>query len=309
MEEYQALVRDAEEAVREAALAVCWAQWGSLGAFAEGARRTDAVTDPEALVLLSLLLRDDERRLDDFLGWWATVGAGLLSVQRAYNLAKQFPEPVRERLGSFARLAAEAGDRRWRRHQGRPWVLSPREGKGPDALSLAEPPALLLRLRAGFGVGVKADLLTFLLGMGGERISTKQAGRALGYTEAAVRTAAQEMAVARFLEETPDRPALYAADPEAWAGPLGFAGGPPRWRYWSELFAFLAGVLAWAEEGRRSGWSLYVWSSRGRDLCERRRQELDTLRIRCPGGQRGDAYLEAFLGTVREAARWGPLRL
>jgi hypothetical protein len=320
----EALVEDVERAVREAALTACWEQWRSLGALAggQGERRAASIVDPEALVLLSLLVRDEERRLDDFLGWWASTGAGLLSVQRAHNLAKQFPERARERLGAFARLAAEAGDRRWKRHQaeGGGFELAPREGKGAERPALYEPPALVLRLRSGFGVGTKADLLAFLLGLGGDRASTREAAEALAYTEVAVRAAAQEMALARFVEETPDRPALYAADPAAWAGVLGFTGAgdarkrggaPPAWRYWAGVFAFLAGVLAWVEEGRGAEWSPYVWSSRARDLCERHRHALDTIRIRCPDGERhrGSAYLGAFAATVQEVAAWVPEHL
>jgi hypothetical protein len=327
--ETEALVRDVERAVREVALTACWEQWRSLGALAgeQGARRAAAIIDPEALVLLSLLVRDDERRLDDFLGWWASIGAGLLSVQRAHNLAKQFPERARERLGAFARLATEAGDRRWKRHQaeGGGFELAPREGKGAERPAIYEPPALVLRLRSGFGVGAKADLLAFLLGLDGERASTKEAAEALAYTEVAVRAAAQEMARARFVEETPNRPALYAADPDAWAGVLGFTdvgfaeagdarkrgSAPPMWCYWAGVFAFLADVLAWVEEGRGAAWSPYVWSSRARDLCERHRHALDTIRIRCPDGERhrGSAYLGAFAATVREVTAWVPEHL
>ena len=314
-----ALVQRVEQTAREAALVVCWEQWRSLGAFAGayGVRRATSIIDPEALVLLSLLLRDAERRLDDFLGWWASSGATLLSVQRVHNLARGFPERVQERLGAFARLATEAGDRRWTRHQTEAgeFALTPREGKGAEHLALYEAPALVLRLRAGFGVGAKADLLAFLLGIDGERASTKEAAEALGYTEVAVRTAAQEMTLARFVEETPERPVRYAADPEAWAGLLGFGGGDrppeeydssPRWRYWAGVFAFLADVLAWVETGREADWSPYVWSSRARDLSERHRKALDVVRLRCPDAerQRGAAYLSAFAGSVQDVAEW-----
>ena len=319
-----ALVRKAEQAAREAALVACWEQWRGLGAFAgaSGSHRGAAsIVDPEALVLLSLLIRDEERRLDDFLGWWATAGARLLSVQRARNLARRFPERARDRLGAFARLAAEAGDRRWRRHraEGGAFALAPREGKGADRLALYEGPALVLRLRAGFGVGAKADLLAFLLGKGGERAGVKEAAEALGYTEVAVRAAAQEMALARFVEEGPARPARYAADPEAWAGLLGFGGGgpqggggaPPAWRHWAGVFAFLAGVLAWAEAGREAAWSPYVWGSRARDLWERHGRGLDAARLRAPDAERhrGGAYLGAFAEAAQAVAEWVPRHL
>ena len=322
-EQAEPFVMRADEAARGAALVACWEQWRALGAMAGayGERRARAIVDPEALVLLSLLLRDEERRLDDFLGWWAATGVTLLSVQRVHNLAKQFPAPVQKRLSAFARLATEAGDRRWKQHQADAGELEleVREGKGVEHLALYEPPALILRLRAGFGIGAKADLLAFLLGLAGERASAKEAAAALAYTEVAVRTAAQEMALAYFIEEIPDRPALYAADPAAWTGLLGFgrradtqsAGDAPAWWHWAGLFAFLCGVLAWVEEGRGSAWSPYVWSSKARDLGEQHRWALDAVRLRLPDGNRhrGRAYLAAFAQTVAEVAAWAKQHL
>lgn len=306
----------AERAVLDAAVAVCWEQWRSLGAFAtsHGPHPAQSIVDPEALVLLTLLVRERERRLDDFLGWWAQVGSSLLSVQRAQNLAKRLPERAAERLGAFARLAAAAGDRRWKRHQseGETPALSPRSGKGAAVPATHAAPALMLRLRAGLGVGAKADLLAFLLGLHGDRATTREAAEALGYTEVAVRTAAQEMALAGFVEETYDRPVLYSANPDAWGALLGApstnapGASMARWRYWAGLFAFLADVGAWVEEGKGAEWSAYVWSSRARDLAERHRQPLDAVRLRVPEPKhyRGSRYLPAFVETVEEVAQW-----
>lgn len=302
---------DLAQRVAETVLATCWAQWRSLGAFAEGSTlyQPHSVIDPEALVLLSLLLRERERRLDDLLGWWASVGATLLSVQRTHNLARHFPLLVQQRLGAFARLASEAGDRRWQRHQTKDdFTLSPRAGKGAAQPDLSEAPALLLRLRAGLGVGAKADLLALLLGLRGERITTKAAAEATGYTDVAIRTAAQEMGRARFIETTSERPARYMADPEAWAALLGFSEEKawPRWHYWAETYAFLADVLRWEAEGRAAEWSAYVWSSRARDLMERHGRTFDLLRLPRPDAERhrGAAYLGAFIDAVQQLMSW-----
>ena len=278
-------------------------QWRSLGAFAGafagayGARRATSIIDPEALVLFSLLLRDAERRLDDFLGWWASSSATLLSVQRAHNLAKWFPERVQERLGAFARLATEAGDRAVDASPGGGWRVrtDPAGGEGAERLALYEAPALVLRLRAGFGVGAKTDLLAFLLGLQGERASTKEAAEALGYTEVAVRTAAQEMTLARFVEETPERPVRYAADPEAWDGLLGFEGGdrpPEEYDAPPKMAALGGGVCLSSRRPRvgRGGKGSRLVSLRmelaGARLSECHRKALDVVRLRCPDAER-----------------------
>ena len=69
------------------------------------------------------------------------------------------------------------------------------------SLPLMEGPALTLRLRAGFGINAKADVLALLLGLAGAPADLKLIAAATAYTERAVRTAAEEMALAGFIQE------------------------------------------------------------------------------------------------------------
>jgi len=140
-------------------------------------------------------------------------------------------------------------------------------------------PALMLRLRAGLGVGSRADVLTYLLAEGGSPRSVKDAVFATGYTDRAVRTALEEMARAGLVAELAGRPAAYAADPGAWGSLLGLGGRGtqgtdvvaeiPRWHAWSSVYAFLVAVSDWAREAEEEGWSEYVSGSRARTLVER----------------------------------------
>ena len=161
--------------LQERTLGVLWRQWGTLGA-STASHPARGLIDPEALVLASLAFQDEERRLADVLRWWATTGAPLLSVTRIRNLARQFPVSVRDRLGEFAACAlGEGRDFRWRplaRPSGRP-AGRRRKALGREPKVLA-PPALLLRLRLGFGVAVKADLLAVLLGSPGGWLSVRE---------------------------------------------------------------------------------------------------------------------------------------
>ncbi len=79
------LDRIADEA-REAAVTVAWRQWAALGSMASSGKRARSMVDPEALILLSLALRDHERRLSDVIHQWVVHGVRLLSVQRTKNL-------------------------------------------------------------------------------------------------------------------------------------------------------------------------------------------------------------------------------
>src|SRR5665213_1176053 len=185
--------------LRNAALDVLWRQWGAVGGMVSEHTRAASVVDPEALILMSLALQAVEPRFGDLLADWARLNSELLSVQRMRNLARRFPEGIGENLAAFARIAlAEGKDHRWksiagteasldlgRRHQGK---------SRATRVNLLEPTALLLRLRLVFGVGIKADLIGFLLSTDrGERASIGTIATVTDYTVAAVRKAARAL--------------------------------------------------------------------------------------------------------------------
>jgi hypothetical protein len=314
-----ATIHDIGAVTTETVVEVAWAQWTALTPAAVPAtpRQVSSIIDPEALVLISLAVSDHERRLDDLLAGWARIGSWLLSIQRLKTLAREYPESVRARLPVFARYAADAGDRRWRPHASSPADTDRlcRREKEPGPVRLAGGPALMLRLRAGIGVGTKADLLTVLLGLHGAAANLRTLALATGYSNRAMRTAAEEMARARFIHEIEGPPAAYRAEPGAWCALLG--GGPadasvgagsgvPPWRFWSIAFAFLTAVIEWEREAHRAGWSPYVVSSRARDLVEAYRGRLQHLDVTLAtsADARGEAYLDAFRDLVHRVCSW-----
>lgn len=316
-------VRKIGECAREAGVEATWRQWASLGASGLHGQKGDAqaIVDPEALLLMSLYLEPVERRLRDFTRWWAEVGSELLSVQRTKTLLRRFPPETKERLQAFAGWAAESGDKRWRRYapDGSEAGASERNmgrgRKGADRPRLHASPALMLRLRAGFGVSAKADVLAYLLGINESAVSTQETADATAYSRATVGGALGDMTRAGFIRETGDRSARYFAPTRPWAQLLGFGDRPgardeappdraPSWRYWSGLFAFLAEADRWARGVDDS--SGYVLSSRARDIFERHKPAFERNRIEAlrPEEYRGADYLEGFEETVRVLTRW-----
>lgn len=308
------ILEQAASLARQTAAAAAWAQWGSLGggAVTTGAKAPASIIDPEALTLMSLAMRHEERRLTDMLAWWARVGSRLLSVQRIKVMADLFPPHVGDQLKMFARSATAAKDARWKRHAGAHPL--PGRVKSARAPRLSAPPALMLRLRAGFGVSAKADVLAFLIGMDGNRTTVQEIERGTGYSGVTVRDAARDMALARFIGQTGTHPVRYYTRPRSWTELLapGSKGEErdegtalPRWRFWADVFAFLAHVddLAQSEE---SGTGSYLYSSRARDVYEAHRYAFIDNRIEAPdpGHYRGKDYLPAFLETVRIVASW-----
>jgi hypothetical protein len=184
-----------------------------------------------------------------------------------------------------------------------------------DTPSLAEECALWLRLRAGLGVGAKADVIAYLLGTHDAWASVKDIAREIGYSTVAVRTATSEMVLARFIRETGDRPVRYSAPSGSWAGLLGLSGEPPlapRWQAWSEIFAFLAGAGEWAATVTAPAPpGPHVLASRARDLVERHATAFTLGRVEVPdpAGFRGLDAVDGLAATTRVVAAWAEEKL
>lgn len=309
----------------------CWRQWRSLAATGApiGEPVVGGVLDPEALVLLSLAVRRHERRLDDQLLWWATSGSSLMSIQRVRTLLGDYPARLAEDLAWFAAMAVAAGDSRWRVFVDRAGSAQDgRPGKGPRELQLLQPSTLMLRLRSGFGVGAKADLLTFLIGatsaLGESAVpaTVELLAKAISYSVASTRRAATEMVLARLVEVSADRPAAYSVDAAAWAQvlKLGSAAYPtrlpgvgvredvevPPWRFWAQMFAFLAACAELGEDARLIAAPPVVAASRLRDLAECFRRPLGWNRIEWvdPRMFPGERYVEGFLQLFDRIVAW-----
>ena len=275
--------------LRESTVEILWRQWRAIGGAAAGAPVT-AQVDLEVLCLASLALEHHEPRLATTLADWLRLGSTLVSVQRVKNLSFEFPNGT-EYAQRLAQLAGDvSSDARWRpladagkrKRRGRPLGVKERSA-GPTLLA---PPALSLRLRTAFGVGVKADLIAFLLGQR-YRVTVSAAAAALAYTTPSVFRAMQDLQAAGLIRAA-DLPAAaeYWMDAPPWAGLL---GGPEKiayWGYWRELMTYACAVVRWDEETRRRTLSDYARGAFLRDLAAT--HQADLLRS---GALGGDAVL------------------
>ncbi len=304
-----ATLKETGSLARRVATRAAWMQWSSLGAGAlsPGAPLPTSIIDPEALVLVSLAMLDEERRLADLLAWWARVGSRWLSVQRMKVLAQAHPECVQERLGRFARSATDAKDARWRRYAAtEPLEARARSTKEVATPDLSSASSLMLRLRAGFGVSAKTDVLAFLLGIE-ERPATIQAiASTTGYSGVTVRDATRDMALARLIRSTDEHPVSYYARCKPWAGDGAHEAAAPAWRYWSSIFAFLAQVDDLARSRAAEEGSAYVQSSLARDHYEVHRSAFSNNRIDVPNPDDypGTAYIIGLRDTVQILSDW-----
>ena len=302
------------------AINTCWRQWAALGALVTpvSGRTACAVIDPEALLLLSAALHKQERRLEDVMRWWGAVGSTHLSLPRLTAVRGRFSERVDSGIAVFAQAAVKSGDRRWRAFDRLPQLKRTRRLKGITQPALTEPAALLFRLRAGFGVSIKSDVLGLLLGMGGSIATVKRMVDALSYSRMAIYKAAREMARARLVEKTADRPIGYFVHVRPWSEVLRLDPfsepesavtkefGVPPWRFWPQLFAFLSDVCRWTQLQASGQRSAYLLSSQARDLYYNHKQAFVLNGIPVPEAEayKGEQYLEAFHTTLTVVSDW-----
>ena len=283
--------------LREVAARTAWTQWGAIFTSAGSRRTARAIVDPEALLLGSLALMGHEPRLWRVARLWARYGARLLSVQRAKNIGRLFPAAVVEQLGEFARLAVtDGGDVRWGSLASDSAEAAQARRREPQANWLLEGgPALVLRLRLGFGVGIKADVVAHLIGLGGGGATVQQIAKATQYYGRAVRRAIEELAASGFIEARSTAPASYRVDLGKWAELLAInTDDPPAWRPWVSVYAFVAALDAWASDPAPR--SAFVLASEARDLLTAHAPALEPagVRLPAPGRHRGEGYLEPF---------------
>lgn len=311
------LVKKIREFAETAVIEVAWAQWSALTAAvapAEG-RSAWTVVDAEALVLASLFVAPLERRLEDVVAAWAGTAGFLMSKARFRGLRELFPDGGEEQIGAFARYALRGGDGRWKS-----WASpSPGDAYAPrdkslGRIKLTEGPALILRLRGGFGVNAKADILGTLLGLRGEAADLTEITTVTGYSERMIRTATEEMALAGFIHEIEGRPSSFYADPDSWEDVLRSGSSTSRegrsaiapWRFWAALFAFFCDVSDWGRKARDQHWTEYVAGSRSRDLVEKHAPRLQKAGIRPlgPGMIEVTHHLETFHDVVDRVRCW-----
>jgi len=267
---------------------------------AESQTAARSMIDPEALVLITLSLSSHEKRFWDVLTGWSPTGVRLLSVQRMKNLTGSYPDSTRKLASEYAHFAHNiVGDRRWKSLcKGSTPSERPNRGKNWNVkIDLAGAAALMVRLRRGMGVNMRADVLSVLLAHRGEAVSVRHLAEALKYTVAATRRAAEDLASAQFVQVSRGAmPDTYAVDPKAWSRLLGLAGLPPKWLRWQELFEYLAAVDDWEKLSGDRRISRYALEAMGKELTDKHSRAFEFSGVRASSEsyvhpqQKGDSF-------------------
>ena len=227
-----------------------WRQWTLLGVPGTVSTRVSSPLDPEALLLLGLESARTEPRLFDEVLEWLLEHGHRIDVQRLRNLVREDPDyPVRLVAAAAAVAGSEDDSAKWKRlaePPGKPAGKSEPLFLLPGNLGATDPPsfnavfakygyrhpgikfrkhtgtipmrtaaALRFRLRALFGIGIRAETLTYLVsGMSGP---VKQLAGASGYSLLGTNQAVRELEESEAIEMRKNgRERIYWTDAIRW---------------------------------------------------------------------------------------------
>ncbi len=292
------------DSLRSAALGRLAAQWTALGGQLEGAAET-RVVDPEALIAATARLAPAEPRLAEVALAWAIRHGSAVNGARLRTMAAELDAAVpTAELATAVRLGdgppwpvatTDAPVGPWRAIRPRPGLVVVRD--------LAAPARLVWRLRAGFGVNARADILATLLQVPAPLSIADLAARTR-FGKRAVAGAVADMALAGLADVNrvgnADRVRLADQAPvRAWL-PAPVAPSPDEASRWRSVLAALD--LQSRIEGRPAA----VRAVEGRAVTDTLRPALaagglprpDTTVTGAAFGSEVDAWLEALAAVI-----------
>lgn len=320
----------------EAVHALLWRQWTLLGVAGSGTPDPGrTVIDPEALLLLTLEAARTEPRLFDEVLDWLKVNGHWMDVQRLRNVSRADEGGPHRLLSAVAAFAAVTESTpKWRRlaapsgkpvRKPEPLFLPPAAGasRALDALfarygyrrrpvetrGLSNPvpvrsaPCLRFRLRALFGIGIRAEALTLLLARGPGH--AKEVARSIGYSFPGALQALRELAISDAVHvRAKGREKRYWLDGGRWLGFLKIRP-PLAWADWREYFHGLALILRFLRRPDFDSMTPYVQESELNQVFARAAAHLMAVeapfRPPPPEGRPAEAYAAEVLASVESA--------
>ncbi len=139
---------------------LAWSLWTELGVAGVVRQHESCLIALEELIVLTAIIADADPRLCDEALDWCSRYHHFVSISRLKTLIKCFGESVSQPFSAFAATLNSVSMADWPLETGAiPLKFKPSGKSQPPQCEL---PALLsLRLRALFGVGARADLITF----------------------------------------------------------------------------------------------------------------------------------------------------
>ncbi len=223
---------------------LAWSLWAELGLSGWRRRHPSHAIDPEPLILFTAFLGDADPRLRDEATDWCIVYGRYVSAVRLKNfLTHQSPE-VQQAFGRFAATVNAHSSLRW------PGATAPRRYRPTGRSEVADfrrPSLVVLRLRALFGVGARAEILRAFLGDQSATLSAGDLAPDAGYTKRNVAEVLDALRMAGLLEVIPYRNQLRyrLAQPTELAALAGDL--PTAFPNWRSIFRILERLMGTAQ--------------------------------------------------------------
>jgi len=323
----------------ERVLEILWSQWSTVGTYTSVSSPGAAVVDPEALVCATMWFgRYSPRLFDEAMDWLKTNDA-LISLDRLKSIARLFSSDTRAVLGAVldymwmveGRTKFRGKSSRWeneRIEKAEPLFRSwPEKGEPvsgdcdevflrwglergrvelrgmSSAPSLANEGNLRFVLRDLFGLGVRAEVATYLVLVG--RGNSSQVAKAVTQNQRAVYAVLDDLARGGFAHKREaGREIVFTIEAERWRAFIKHED-KARFVQWAGVLSTLQKILVDRLENERAYGSLYLASSRFRELSLQLTKRLTNagviLPIPNPVDYPGEEYSDAFLGYVSGA--------
>lgn len=286
-----------------------WRQWTQLGVAGTAEHYDHLIIDPEALLLFTMEFGRYDPRLFDEVVDWCMQNERWLSLQRLKNLAENWERDISTRsLKALANtMKSSARKHRWQtlaqieiKKPAEPIVFfidindtpmpimeqrdiffvetgllrHPIATRGLSAsIPMDAKSLLVLKLRSLFGLGPRAEIVTYLLTH--PNVNVSEIAYATGYTRPPVQETMNDLVEGHYvmINQTRSRK-LYSIDAERWKCLIRIDEPFPRWMDWPHIFNTLNQLQDFFVEIERKTLSEYMLRSRLITLNDSMRNEL-----------------------------------
>ncbi len=179
---------------------IAWSLWRELGVAGTNRFHENCLIQPEELVILTTIISKYDPRLRDEALDWTSRYHEYISVSRLRTFIRELDADVMHSFSQFATALNSISSAKWMNIEETPHFKTKVSGK--SSLSTLEPSSLLmLRLRALFSPGAKADILTYFLTRNGMHFSAADLVE-IGYSKRSLMTALDHLAISGVLAVT-----------------------------------------------------------------------------------------------------------
>jgi len=227
------------EQLAENANALAWSLWAELGVSGWQRSHTSHAIDPERLILFTASFGDADPRLRDEATDWCIAYGRYVSAARLRNLLAAQTAEVRDAFGRTAATVNAHSSLRW------PGATKARDFERSARSAVTDftgPSLIVMRLRALFGVGARAEVLRVFLADPSARLSAADVAADACYTKRNIAEALGALRMAGLLEATAWRNQRLCG--LAHTGRLtSLPGGlPDSYPRWNSVFRILEGL-------------------------------------------------------------------